>query len=244
MKTRDKIAFIVAAALIIAIIILSILCCKYSKQLKIANHNIDALNDTIELVKLNNGDLLYAKNSLIIEKEELEQYLAISKDEIKELEKKLKENVIYVSKLKENIKLDTIYIKDEVDFSDGKYTYYFKDSTQYYKIAGYTKLEDLENANTIITNNEINADLTVGLSDDWKIFVTSDNPYISFDTINGALLDKDYYLSKTQNVNNKKKKSGFNLGIQAGFGAQYGLMHKQFDYGPYIGVGLSWGFSF
>ncbi len=38
------------------------------------------------------------------------------------------------------------------------------------------------------------------------------------------------------------KRKRWNLGIQAGIGPQYGLINKQWDVGPYIGLGLMYSF--
>lgn len=47
----------------------------------------------------------------------------------------------------------------------------------------------------------------------------------------------------TQTVEGKKRVTRFGIGLQAGFGAQYGLRGRQFDAGPYVGVGVSYNFA-
>ena len=42
----------------------------------------------------------------------------------------------------------------------------------------------------------------------------------------------------------KQKAPHWNLGIQVGFGTQYNLVTNKFGYGPYIGVGISYGWCF
>lgn len=42
----------------------------------------------------------------------------------------------------------------------------------------------------------------------------------------------------------KERRKNWNIGIQAGIGCQYGLLNKDFDVGPYLGVGISYGFDF
>ena len=37
-----------------------------------------------------------------------------------------------------------------------------------------------------------------------------------------------------------KKPKPWGIGVQAGFGGQYGITSKRVDYGPYIGVGISY----
>lgn len=45
----------------------------------------------------------------------------------------------------------------------------------------------------------------------------------------------------TETVTNKR--SRWTISVQTGVGAQYGLIHKQLDLGPYIGVGVSYNFQ-
>ena len=105
--------------------------------------------------------------------------------------------------------------------------------TEYYTICGYTDVDENHKSFTTITENTVPLKLKVGLTQDWKIFVTSDNPNVNLTSIEGVLVDKKAFLKQ-------QKKDRFSIGIQFGFGAQYGLMHRQFDYGPYIGIGAEY----
>lgn len=63
-----------------------------------------------------------------------------------------------------------------------------------------------------------------------EIAVKSKNPYVNFTEIQGA-----------RNITKPKR---WNVGIQAGFGVGYNLLDKNLTLGPYIGVGVSYGFNF
>ena len=236
MTTKEKVGLGIIVALTVALAIFITLFVKNKNARTVAEHNIEALNDTVTSLRLANGDLIEYKNSLVIEKKELEEYLDMSKKEIRDLEKKLKADLLYISKLEGSIKVDTVYITDSTAVLDScTYRYYFKNFDKYYTLGGYTEVYNLEDAQTVITDNEMKLDLKVGLDENWKIFVTTDNPYVSFTSIDGALLDKDTFLKQ-------QKKSRFGVGVQVGIGGQYGLLHKQFDVGPYVGIGLSYNF--
>lgn len=234
MTKREKICFITIGVLIIGLICTILYATHKKDDLIIANNNIAALTDSICSYEMKNGELLQVNHSLVIEKEELENYLGITKQEVKDLEKKLKTNLQYISKLEGTIKTDTIYIENAVSTTDSlSYRYSFMKDTEYYTICGYTDVDENHKSFTTITENTIPLKLKVGLTQDWKIFVTSDNPNVNLTSIEGALVDKKTFLKQ-------QKKDRFSIGIQIGFGAQYGLMHRQFDYGPYIGIGAEY----
>lgn len=234
MTKREKICFITIGVLIIGLICTILYATHKKDDLIIANNNIEALTDTITQKELKNGELLQYNQSLVLEKQVLEKYLQISRQEVKDLEKKLNSKLLYISKLEGTIKTDTIYIENAVSTTDSlSYRYSFMKDTEYYTICGYTDVDKNHKSFTTITENTIPLKLKVGLTEDWKIFVTSDNPNVNLTSIEGALVDKTVFLKQ-------QKKDRFSVGIQFGFGAQYGLMHRQFDYGPYIGIGAEY----
>lgn len=225
--------------MIIVVLMLALIGCIWygfnrNNELTIANNNIEALTDSITCYELKNDELMHCISSLVIEKEELEKFLDISNKEVKDLEKKLNSKLLYISKLEGTIKTDTIYIENTVSTTDSlSYRYSFMKDTEFYTICGYTDVDENHKSFTTITENTVPLKLKVGLSQDWKIFVTSDNPNVNLTSIEGALVDKKAFLKQ-------QKKDKFSIGIQIGFGAQYGLMHRQFDYGPYIGIGAEY----
>lgn len=207
-----------------------------SRQIDRANHNIRALRDSIEVIELNNGALIYEKESLILEKKELEEYLNISNREVRDLERKLDSKLAYISELEGQIKIEPeIVIKDSLIYIDNKLTKYsFDYSDKWFSFNGLTTFTDKIGVTTI-SNVKIPVSLKVGLTDDYTIFIQSDNPYLVFSDIQGAMVDKGRFAQKPKR---------WNIGLQAGIGVQYGLIGRGFDVGPYVGIGLSYGFSF
>jgi hypothetical protein len=234
MTKREKIGLIIICVLLLLLTGTIFYCICEHKKLNIANNNIEALTDTITQKDLKNGELLCYNQSLVLEKQELEKYLQISHQEVKDLERKLDSKLLYISKLEGSIKTDTIYIENTVSTTDSlSYRYSFMKDTKYYTICGYTDVDENHKSFTTITENTIPLKLKVGLTEDWKICVTTNNPHVQLTSIDGAVVDKDVFLKQ-------QKKDRFSIGIQFGFGAQYGLMHRQFDYGPYIGIGAEY----
>lgn len=73
------------------------------------------------------------------------------------------------------------------------------------------------------------------------------NYYAVVSGINPSLDEISVYpetkiITKEVTVYEKKKPTRFGVGLQVGFGAQYGIRSKQFDAGPYVGVGISYNF--
>ena len=75
--------------------------------------------------------------------------------------------------------------------------------------------------------------MKVGLTNDYTIFVESENPYLNITNIEGAVIDGS-------SIRPNKKK--WNLSLHAGVGVHYGLFGQQVDVGPYVGAGISYNF--
>ena len=129
----------------------------------------------------------------------------------------VRDSIVYVTK-----ELATVpfHYNDRWLSLNGKNDLFFKDSTLY-------------DVKTTFENIKLVANLTVGLTENKKFFVKTDNPYINFGTIEGAYINE---------AMEKKKKVKFSYGFQLGVGLQYGLIKKNWDVGPYAGFGV--GLSF
>lgn len=206
-------------------------------------NNIKALTDSVAVLTLKNGDLMYEKQSLIIEKGEIESYLNITKKEYADLEKKLKAKIAYIAELEGSIHADTIIMNDTIIYASEDTTVNkFNYADNWIYIDGTTLFSKKYNKwNTTINTLTINAPLTVGLDDSYKIFVTSDNPHLIFTDIQGAYVGDKL-------VKNKRRGS-FGVGVHLGVGVQYGIIHaaqnplQGFDIGPYLGVGFDYHFT-
>lgn len=215
-KDNWKDCLIIIAVFVIIVLIMSTTC--VNQKNKYLANNIKALTDTIQVLELDNSNLLYDKQTLILKKDELESYLGLSKKEVKELEKKLDASLAMIAKLKGQIKVDTLYIKDSIYISEKGDTIksLFDYTDTWVAIDGYTMIIDSTESNTQINKIEMNVPLKLGLTDNYQIFATSENPYVSFTEIDAAVLENSI-------ANQKKKRWGI---------------------GPYIGVGIGGGTDF
>lgn len=211
----------------------------FDSKLNVSDQNLIAARGEITTLKLKNNELLQVRDSYIIKEKDLEEQLGISKKEMKELEKKLDASVTYISKLESQINSGEIVTnRDSIIYVSKNLTKVnFSYSDKWLKIKGVNNLEfksdSLTNIQTILNNINIITNLKVGLTDKNQIFVKSDNPYLTFSQIDGAYLDKDVA---------QVKRIKFSWGLQLGIGAQYGLIKKNWDVGPYAGFGI--GLSF
>ena len=199
-------------------------------------HNIGAYKNEIELVEAKNGELIAIKESLILSESEIKEELNLTKLEIKELEKQLDADIAYINKLEAEISIkDTLWLKPDTVFvkTDGTYvkTFEWKD--------GWTKINTSVSGNSIMDSKltlnylKIDVPLELGLTDDYKFWVKSENPYVNFTDIKSAVIN---------NSSVKEKEKRWHHGISLGFGFQYGLFGKTWDFGPQLGYSIEYSF--
>lgn len=220
---------IVILVIVCAVLLFSTTCT--SQKNRIYKNNIDALRDSVHIEQLKNGELIHSKQMLILEKKQIEDYLDIANKEIKEIEKKLQSKIAYIAKLEGQIKVDTIRLVDSVYVKDSTYYSQWTFQDQWLYLQGLTQFKDGTSISRL-NNLEMDVPLKLGIMEDNQVFVTSSNPYVGFSAIDGAALNKP------------TKKSYWNIGFQLGFGIQYDLRYNNFGYGPYLGIGGSWGWCF
>ena len=198
-------------------------------------HNYETLRDSMELVTTKNGEILFENNSLIIQKNELENALNISKKQVKDYEKTLGSKLAYISKLEAKLEIkDTVVVEKEKIIHDTlTNSYLMSYCDDWFKFDERFSLENPKEPRFDIYNINMNVPLKVGLTDDYTIFVTSPNPYFSATDIEGAVIDGSRFAPK---------KSHWTFGFYAGWGLGYGIINKQLDTGPQAGVGI--GFRF
>ena len=221
---------IIALIVTILILIFSISGCVYRcnrDQINTLKQNLRAAQDTIEVVKLSNGNLLYEKAAYILSEKDLLKQLNMTKEELKEIKKKAGQP-IYITDIQTVIKYDTINTtKDSIIYKNGDLDYTFKHNDKWLSFRGHTLIKD-SIPSTQIFDISIPTSLKVGLTKDYNIFVEPTNPYMNITSIEGAVLNK-YSLVKKPKITH---------GLTIGVGAQYGLLNKQFDIGPQISYGL------
>ena len=229
MNTLSKILIGVVVGLVIAIGGMIVWNQNLHRSNNIWKHNYEAVQDSMHVIETKYGEVLYENSSLILEKKELEKEIGITKQEVKEYEKKLNSKLAYISKLETQLKIkDTIKVPEVIrDTLSNSYTVHYSD-----KWVGFGETFSLKNPydpSISIYDIWINVPLKVGLTDDYKIFVTSPNPYFMVSSIEGAAIDKSKFV---------QKKPRWSFSIYAGFGAQYGLLAKEIDVGPQFGLGV------
>lgn len=203
------------------------------KQNKYFEQNLKALVDSVQVVSMQNGQLLFEKQSLILEKEELEKYLDISKKEFKEMESTLNSKISYISKMKSNVVYDTIVCVDTVyKTPDDEIVVDFKYKDEWTNLNGTTKINDYVYSSTKINSLKMNVPLTFGLTEDKKVFITSDNPHVKFTDINGAALSRF--------TKQKRWGMGPTLTIGAGYGYATNFKNNNVNGGLIVGAMIGW----
>ena len=196
-------------------------------------HNYEVLQDSVEVVTTRNGELLYENGSLILQRKELFEALDLSQRQVRDYEKALGSKLAYIAELESRLEVkDTVMVKEIVyDNVTNTYSMAYRD-----KWLNFDQTLSWDEGNKPILktyNISLDVPLKVGLGDNYRIFVTSPNPYFNITSIEGAVVDGSQFA---------KKPSRWTLGAYGGFGIGYDLIHKSFGVGPQIGVGI--GFRF
>lgn len=234
-KIRQWIGFIIEAVIFIVIIACTYSC--LSRKLDASEQNLKAAQGRIEVVELENGELLSSRDSYIATINDLEDLLDISKKEIKDIQRQLDDKVAYISNIESNVRVEYIEtVRDSI--------VYVNPSTATSSFSYYDKWVTLNGVNefrfgekfdytTTITSISMDVPLNVGLTNDYKIFVKSSNPYVRFTDIQGAVIDNSIM---------RPRKKRFSWGLQGGIGLMYDVIDKDIAAGPYLGVGAEFNF--
>ena len=224
--------------IVILILIMSTTCT--NRKLGVAENNINALQDSLHTYEMKNGALMYEKQGYILKINELEENIGIAKKEAKEIERQLKSALATISKLMVEVRVDTVHTVDSVYVDkDSIYHNYFKYNDQWLSLNGVTTFRTSPfEPSTTINNIFMNVPLKVGTTEDNKGFAISENPYVSFTSVEGANIEK-------------AKPKRFSLAIQLGLGLMggYGISGAQDGFvrsgwilggGLYLGIGGSY----
>lgn len=199
-------------------------------ELKKSNHNIEVLNDSLNCIKTKYNTLIFEKKALILEKEEIEEFLDVSKKEIKRLEKELDDKISYISKIDMGVKIDSIETKDSIYIHNNDTIINFKYDDNWVNINGNTKIKD-NSCNTVINNLKLTTPLKVGLTNNNTIFIESDCPYLYISNIEGATIQET-------KIEKKQRKIGFSMYL--GMGVTYDIISRNFGMGPQLGFGIEY----
>lgn len=207
-----------------------------SNKINLLEHNIGAYKSQIELVELDNKNLLVAKESLILSESEAREELEMTKSEVNELKRKLGSAVAQINKLQSQIELkDTVYMKGDTVYVDKKdnVTKQFSWNDDWTSINATIFGKTIQDSQLSIDRLKMNIPITFGVTDDYKVFATTPNPYVTFTDMSTATI----YGSSVA-----PKKKRWNFSAHGGFGVHYGLFGKAIDVGPYVGAGVSYNF--
>jgi hypothetical protein len=199
-----------------------------SRKIDISNQNIKTYRDKVEEVEMKNGELISVRDSYIVNNAELREELNMSKKAYKELEKVLDSKISYIAQIESTVKFDTVVtVKDSIVYvGDEVASVIFNYKDDWLSFLGEA---DLFEQKTTLYEVNINAPVTVGLTDDYQVFVNTPNPHVNFTSIESYIVDESKLYPKKQK---------WSWGLQGGFGALYGLNQKQFDVGFYLGIGV------
>ena len=225
----DKIKNVIIGLLtIICIILIFSTTCSLRHNADYRN-NIEALTDSVHVYKLKNGELLYSKKMLTGDLSNAEQQLGVTKKQLKEIERQLKSKTEQLTKIEGQIKVDTIVMHDSVYVQDSLLKSNFNYKDQWLSMSGRVTVNK-QQITTSLHTLTMDVPIIYGVTDNDDVFVTTENPYVSIKEING--------------MKTPKKTPNWNIGFQLGFGAQYDLRYNTVGYGPYFGIGVSYGFCF
>lgn len=196
-------------------------------------HNYEVLQDSVEVINTRNGELLFENGSLILQRKELFEALDLSQKQVRDYEKALGSKLAYIAELESRLEVkDTVVVKEIVyDNLTNSYTMGYDDG--WLKFNQNLSFDEWNKPVLKTYDIGMNVPLKVGIGENYKIFVTSPNPYFNITSIEGAVVDGGQFA---------KKPRRWSFGAYAGFGGQYDLIHKTFGAGPQAGVGI--GFRF
>lgn len=193
--------------------------------------NWKAARDSVEYYKLANGDLLAEREAFIVSEATARELLDISNAEIKDIKKQLGSALATITKLKAEVRVDSIYIESEpIYINEDSISIPFTYDDEWLSIAGQSDYISGK-GRTNIYGITISTPLTLGLTDDGKYYVATPNPYLHITDITSTINEK---------VVPKKKHWGIGVGIGPSVG--YDFHHKDIYYGIGGTIGITYNF--
>lgn len=233
MDKKTWIAIVVETLLFLAILG-TVVKCSNDKIERLEN-NIGAYKTEMEVVKTQNGELMTTRQSLMLTEAELREELDISKSELKNLKKTLADDIAYIAKLETMVAVpDTIYMKGDTVYIKDDYTIkLFEWEDDWTTLGAEVYGTSLETAELSVFDLFVDVPLEFGLTDGYKVFVKSSNPYIKFQELNSVVVTGSSV---------KEKPKRFHHGITVGAGVHYGLSQQNWDFGPGVMYGFTYSF--
>lgn len=199
-----------------------------SQEIAKYEQNWKASNDSVEHYKLKNGELLAERAQFILNEQDMLHQLDMTKDELKDLKKRLGSTPTTITKVETHVQTDTIYMSQEVMDGDSMVYFSFKDN--WLALDGRHDW-DRTHHQTSIYNISMDVPLTIGQTDDQQFFVSSPNPYFHVTEINSVLNSK--YVPK---------KKHWGVGLNIGPGLYYDFKKKDLGLGIGVQIGINYNF--
>ena len=237
MNKQTLLSYLIEAVIFIAII--AGIWGYYGRKLDISDQNLSVFKGRLEQVELKNGELLASRDSYIATINDLEELIGVTKQEVRDMQRQLNSKVAYIAELEQNTKIEYIeVVKDSIIYIDNSaqkviVSFHYNDNWLNFNGENEFALGSEFDCKTTLCNIQMNTPLTVGLTNDYKIFVKSENPYVNFSSIEGAVIDKQSLLPRRKR---------FGWGLQLGIGAMYDVVDKNVAVGPYAGLGIELNF--
>ena len=201
------------------------------EQLQWSEQNYIAARDTIEYIKLENGQLLAEKAGFVLSENLWANELDLSKKEIDELKKKLGSKIDHITEVRTEVRVDTVYMESEpVYFTQDSVAAPFKYEDDWLKVSGF---HTITKQKSLTRMDEISMDvpLVVGITENNSFFATSRNPYVHITDIQGV--------TSTRAV---PKKKHWGIGVNVGPGVYYDFLHRNVGLGIGAQVGVNYNF--
>lgn len=225
---KQYVKYLIPLVLVLGLVFSFIYISNLRERANNAEHNLAVQRDSTHYVQLKNGELLAERESYILKQNELQEYLDISKCEVKDLQKKLGSSLKEIATLKGKVKIDTVkttVIKDSIIYRPDSLIFAkFKHDEKWLQLSGDFKMTP-ENTDVTLYNINIPVDVKAGWTKDDKFFITSPNPYVKFGDIQAATITKP-------------KTSKWHVGLQAGMYVIYDTPRKRIATGPGVGLGI------
>ena len=231
MNRKTLLSYLIEATIFIIIIVIG--WNYYNDRLETTTQNLIAYKGQLSEVELQNKNLLVAKDSYIATINDLEEQLDITKKEAKEIQRQLDSKIAYIAKIEQSVKIEYVeVVKDSLIYINNQHAiakFHYNDEWMRFDGENEFRFGNNFDYTTRVQNINITAPLTIGLTNDYQIFVTTPNPYIAFTDIEGSVIENSIL---------RPRKKRFNWGLQFGFGTTYDIIEKDLAIGPYGGIGV------
>lgn len=213
---KYKYNIIVTAVALLAIIALCVSMTRNHRSKKTYDNNIKALTEQIDTFRTKNGQLAADKTLLLGDIKLLKTTNEDLYEQIRQLKLKHTDQVVYVETQVINEVHDTTYIIPEInDYLKQSFDF----SNQWRTLNGYIEYNK-PNLGLTFENDIVNVDYTIAIKDN-KVYVTSTNPYVRYNDIQGITLPS--------------YKPMWSLTVGPSIGGGYGIFSKK----PDIWVGIT-----